>query len=150
MKIETNIDDMSSEQLGFLMERLLKEKALDVFFTNIYMKKNRPGIQLTVLCETEKKDFFSQMLLKESSTLGIRYTIFNRDILERKIVILNTRYGRMHFKLGYADGKLTKYTPEYEDCRIIALNYNLSIQQVYSDVTYDAENVINQEEFSKF
>ncbi len=131
VRIDTNIDDMTGEQLGFLMDKLLSEGALDVYFTSIYMKKNRPAVMLSILCDVDKREYFTKMLLKHTSTFGVRYTIMKRDILERRIVSIDTSLGAIRFKVGIMDGEVIKYSPEYEDCKAASEKYRKPIQKVF-------------------
>ena len=133
--IETNIDDMSSEILGFLMEKLFKEGALDVCFIPIYMKKNRPAIKIEVLCPIDKKSILIKTILSETSSIGVRYYEVKRKVLERKSVILKTKFGNMKAKeINRPNGK-TEIVPEYEECKRIAKKNNISLRSVYAQFT---------------
>lgn len=138
--LETNIDNMSSEILGYTMEKLLDMGALDVYYTPIYMKKSRPSVMLTVLtkCEDEKK--FSDVIFSETSTLGIRVTRSARLCMHREFVKVNTMYGDVRVKVA-SIGDIHKFAPEYEDCKNIALKTGLPIAKVYEMVneTYRQE-----------
>lgn len=138
--LETNIDNMSPEILGYTMEKLLDLGALDVYYTPIYMKKSRPSVMLTVLsrCEDEKK--FSQVIFSETSTLGIRVTKSARYCMNREFVKVNTRYGDVRVKIARI-GDIHKFAPEYEDCKSIAQKTGLPITKVYEMVneTYRQE-----------
>jgi len=130
--IETNIDDMSGEFLGYLMERLLKHNALDVWYTPIYMKKNRPGIKVSVLCHPQDQEKLEDILLKETTTLGVRsYSTFRRT-LQRRWVRVSTRYGDVRIKVAYGGGVL-KASPEYEDCRLAATTGGVPLKEVYDE-----------------
>lgn len=128
--LETNIDNMSPEILGYTMEKLLDGGALDVYYTPIYMKKNRPSVMLTVLanCEDEKK--FSDIILKETSTLGIRVSHSLRYCMNRELIKVDTQYGAVRVKVASSD-TIMKFAPEYEDCKNIALKSGLPINKVY-------------------
>ncbi len=125
---------MTPEQLGFVVEQTLQAGALDVYFTNIMMKKNRPAVLLTVLCDRNDKKKLSQLILKNTSTFGIRYTEMKREILERKLIEINTEFGAVKCKLGILDGITMKCSPEYEDCKSIAMTTGLSIIEIYNIV----------------
>ncbi len=131
--LETNIDNMSPEILGYTMEKLLDHGALDVYYTPIYMKKSRPSVMLTVLakCEDEKK--FSDVIFSETSTLGIRVTRSARYCMNREFVKVNTMYGDVRVKIARI-GDIHKFAPEYEDCKSIALKTGLPITKVYEMV----------------
>lgn len=128
--LETNIDNMSPEILGYTMEKLLDSGALDVYYTPIYMKKNRPSVMLSVLarCQDEKK--FSDIMFKETSTLGIRVSRSSRYCMNREFVKVNTQYGDVRVKIA-SIGDVRKFAPEYEDCKNIAVKTGLPITKVY-------------------
>lgn len=130
--IETNIDDMSGELLGFLMGQLLEHNALDVWYTPIYMKKNRPGIKISVLCYPRDQDRLEDILLKETTTLGVRsYSTF-RKALQRQWIKVNTRYGDIRIKVAYGEG-ICKASPEYEDCRLASATYGVPLKEIYDE-----------------
>jgi len=131
--LETNIDDMSPELLGFTSEKLLQNGALDVFYTPIYMKKNRPAVMLTVLAVPGQEEKLVDIMLKETSTLGIRRSISKRYCMDRKIVNLNTRFGEVRVKVA-SKGDFSKFAPEYEDCKEIALKFGIPLMQVFDEV----------------
>ena len=128
--LETNIDNMSPEILGYTMEKLLDNGALDVYYTPIYMKKSRPSVMLTVLakCSDEKK--FSDIIFKETSTLGVRINRSSRYCMNRELVKVNTQYGDVRVKIA-SIGDIMKFAPEYEDCKSIAIKTGLPINKVY-------------------
>lgn len=128
--IETNIDDMNHEMLGYVMERLFEKGALDVFFTPIYMKKNRPGIKLTVIAPKGREMDLAQVILVETSTIGVRMIETGRVKLPRETVAVRTPYGDVKVKVAKI-GDRTKYAPEYESCRRIALQAGIPIREVY-------------------
>jgi pyridinium-3,5-bisthiocarboxylic acid mononucleotide nickel chelatase len=125
---------MSSEIFSYLYEEILSIGALDIYTQSIYMKKNRPAVKLSIICTEDDLENIIEIILKETSTFGVRFNKYNRKILSRKIKIINTIYGKVKVKLGYYDGKLIKVTPEYEDCKLIAKTLNLSLNKVYNDV----------------
>lgn len=133
-EISANIDDMSSEIYSYLFEKTLKEGALDIFAESIYMKKNRPAYKISILCKANDLCKFTELLLKETSSFGVRYKEYNRVKLERKFIDLETPYGLVKVKLGYYNDKLIKSKPEYEYCKNIANNLNISIKEVYEVV----------------
>lgn len=134
VEIDTNIDDMTGEQLGFVMELLLEAGALDVYFTHVHMKKNRPGIKLSVLCSVEKQQELMQLLLTNTSTFGVRYKIMDRDILDREFVEIQILNQVVRCKIGKLNGKAIKVEPEYEDCKKIAKENSVPIAEVFSMV----------------
>lgn len=125
---------MSSEIYSYLYEKVLEEGALDIYTESIYMKKNRPATKVCILCQESDLDKFIEILLTETSTFGVRYNIYNREELKRKFEIIDTKYGKIKVKLGYHNNKLIKATPEYDECKIIAKNYNISLNEVFFEI----------------
>ncbi|MDD2900302.1 MAG: nickel pincer cofactor biosynthesis protein LarC [Desulfuromonadaceae bacterium] len=119
--VESNIDDSTPELLGYAMERLFDEGALDVFFTPIQMKKNRPAVKLSFLCNSQNLDTLSRIMLTETSAIGLRYYSADRTTLQRRIVERQTEFGAVRFKQVLdGAGTVLRESPEYEDCRRIA------------------------------
>lgn len=131
--IETNLDDMSPEISGYVMEKLFEQGALDVFFIPIQMKKGRPGTQISVLCPSDIRDQLIQLLLTETTTFGVRFYASDRVILNRNFIEIKTKWGVIKAKQGYLNGKLIKTVPEYEDCKAIAEKNGIPFQSVYQD-----------------
>ena len=129
--LETNLDDINSEVLGHFVERALAAGALDVFHTPIQMKKNRPGVLLSVLCAEADADRFSALILRETSAFGVRRTFASRRKLQREIVRVKTSFGEVAVKLGRLDGKIVQAAPEYESCRALAEKSGAPIKAVY-------------------
>lgn len=127
---ETNIDDSTPEVLGYVMERLFDQGALDVFYTPIQMKKNRPATQLSFLCRPDQLDALSRLVLLETSAIGLRHYPAGRITLERRIELRETPYGAVQFKLVFDDGRLLRATPEYEECRRIAQEQGIPCRTV--------------------
>ncbi len=118
---ETNIDDSTPELLGYAMERLFEGGALDAYFTPIQMKKGRPGVMVSFLCRPGQLDQLSQLLLSETTAIGLRYYRADRIVLQRRIVEQPTGFGTVRFKeVIDSSGKVLRRSPEYEDCRRIA------------------------------
>jgi uncharacterized protein (TIGR00299 family) protein len=139
VEIDTNIDDMTGEQLGYIMELLLEAEALDVYFTPISMKKNRPGVKLSILCTSEKQQELTQLLLSQTSTFGVRYKIMDRDILDREFIEVQLFNDVVRCKVGMHDGKPIKIEPEYEDCKRIAKKNSLPIAEVFNNALSEAK-----------
>ena len=118
--LETNLDDINAEILGNFVEKALAAGALDVFHTAIQMKKNRPGVLLTVLCAEADADKFSELLLRETSAFGVRRYTAERRKLRREFVTVQTPHGAVTVKLGRLDGKVLQAAPEFESCRKLA------------------------------
>jgi len=130
--LESNLDDMSPELLGYLMDRLFDAGAKDVTFSHIQMKKNRPGIQLQVIGQPEDKDMLSNIIFKESTTLGIRFNYSQRSILTRGELMVESPWGKMRVKKVINQGGKTALFPEYEECRRVAKANNLALRDVYA------------------
>jgi uncharacterized protein (TIGR00299 family) protein len=128
---EANIDDSTPELLGYAMERLFEEGALDVFFTPIQMKKNRPGVIVSFLCHSQQLDQLAQLLLTETSAIGLRYYRADRIVLQRRIVEQQTEFGIVRFKQVIDNsGEVLRASPEYEDCRRIAREREIPCREV--------------------
>jgi len=139
VEIETNIDDMTAEQLGSVMDRLFEQGALDVFFTPVLMKKNRPGTKLTVLCRQDGKEVLTETLLRHTSTFGVRFSYLDRTILDRETVAVDTGFGSIRCKLGRLAGELLKCSPEYEDCKAASEKSGRPISEVYAAAVLRAQ-----------
>lgn len=131
--LETNIDDMNGEALGYTMEQLFENGALDVFYTPIFMKKNRPAVMLTVIARIKDEEKLADMILRETTTLGIRRSSFKRYCMNREIIKVSTVFGDVRVKVASRNG-FTKYAPEYEDCRNIARKTGKTFIEVYNVV----------------
>jgi len=129
--IETNLDDCTGEILGHFMESALAAGALDVYYTPVQMKKNRPGIQLTVLCEETDADKFHELILRETTAFGARQTVAERRKLRREIAQISTHFGSVEVKVGQLDGKVIQNAPEYESAKKIAAQTGQPVKQVY-------------------
>ena len=129
--LETNLDDMNPEILGHFVETSLAAGALDVFHTPIQMKKNRPGTLLTVLCAQSDADKFSEMILCETSALGVRHTRAERRKLRREFAGVKTPFGRVTVKLGRLNGKIVQVAPEFESCKKLAARAKVPLKKVY-------------------
>ncbi len=132
MLLETNLDDNSAEINGYAMEKLFAAGALDVFFTPIQMKKNRPGTLISVLCRPVNADMLEMILFRETSTLGIRHQQVERRCLERTSEIVDTPYGPVRVKVAQLPDGLSKRAPEYEDCKRAALSHGVPLRVVYA------------------
>ncbi|MEO6184455.1 MAG: nickel pincer cofactor biosynthesis protein LarC [Verrucomicrobiota bacterium] len=132
--LETNLDDVSGEILGHFVEKTLAAGALDVFHTSIQMKKNRPGVLLTILCAFTDADKFSEMILRETSAFGVRRSTVERRKLQREFAIINTSLGEVTLKVGKLNGKIIQTTPEFESCKKLANQKNVSLKEIYNAV----------------
>jgi pyridinium-3,5-bisthiocarboxylic acid mononucleotide nickel chelatase len=129
--IETNIDDSTPELLGYTMEKLIEAGALDVSFTPIQMKKNRPGSKLTVVAAPEQRESLAEIVLRETSSLGVRMYSAERRVQSRRIVHVETPYGPVRVKIAQNGAA----SPEFEDCRQLAANHNVPLKQVMIEAT---------------
>jgi uncharacterized protein (TIGR00299 family) protein len=129
--LETNLDDVSGEILGHFVEAALAAGALDVFHTPIQMKKNRPGVLLTVLCAETDADKFSEMILRETSAFGVRRTMAERRKLRREFTRIKTPWGEITVKIGRLNGKVVQAAPEFESCKKLAVRAKIPLKQVY-------------------
>jgi len=129
--LETNLDDVNPEILGHFVEQTLAAGALDVFHTPIQMKKSRPGVLLTVLCQEADADRFTERLLRETSAFGVRRTVAQRRKLRREFRQVHTPYGAIQVKLGLLDGRAVQVAPEFESCREAALRAGAPLKDVY-------------------
>jgi uncharacterized protein (TIGR00299 family) protein len=136
--LETNIDDMSPELHGYVMERLFERGALDVWFTPIQMKKNRPAVMLSVLAPPEAEGKIVETILRETSTLGVRVQPMARHQSERETVLFDSSLGQVTVKVKRLQGKRVSLSPEFEDCRRLAQQHGLPLQEVYRIVTAEA------------
>ena len=128
--LETALDDSSPQLLAYVAERALAEGALDVMLTPVIMKKGRPGTLITVLCELEQSSRFEQLLLSETSTLGLRIRQDRRVCLERAHVTVQTAYGEIRVKVGRQSDEERNVAPEFEDCKAAAAKYGVPLKQV--------------------
>lgn len=134
LHLECNIDDMNPEFFDYISDRLFKAGASDVFFSNIMMKKGRPGILLNVICETELSDTVKNIIFTESTSLGIRTFPFRKDTLVRKFETIHSVYGELTVKRSYYNGKEVSCKPEYEDCKHIAAERGIPVKEVYNNI----------------
>ena len=138
--LETNVDDTTGEVLGFAMERLLDYGALDVWFTPIQMKKNRPGTMISAIVNAFEVEKLTMLLMVETSTLGVRVRSISRIEAEREVRTVETSlYGPVQVKVKMIDGDPIAVSPEYEDCRRIAIERDESLQVVYHFARVEAE-----------
>ena len=129
--LETNLDDINAEILGHFVEKAFAAGALDVFHTPIQMKKNRPGVLLTVLCAEADADEFSELVLRETTAFGVRRHLAERRKLRREFTTAKTRFGPVTVKLGKLEGETVQTAPEFESCRKAAERAKVPLKQVY-------------------
>ena len=128
--LETNLDDASPQIIGHVMDRVLELGALDCFFTPVQMKKNRPGVLLSVLCGREQKSAVMKLLFMETTTLGVRSYEVSRRALERSVVRVETQYGPIDVKVAHLDGRVVNEMPEFEQCRAAATKADVPLKLV--------------------
>lgn len=129
--LETNLDDLPGEVVGYTTAKLLDAGALDAFVTPIYMKKNRPGVMVTVLVDESKIPEMEEILFRETSTLGIRRYPVSRHKLKRKPLEVETKFGPLKGKLGWIEGRPPAFSPEYDECARLASAHGVPIRDVY-------------------
>ena len=129
--LETNLDDLPAEMIGYCYDLLLAAGALDVFSTPIFMKKNRPGVLLSVLAAEANLPALEQILFRETSTFGIRRYPVSRHKLQRRACTVETQWGPVQGKLGWQNGQPPVFSPEYEDCARVAREYKVALREVY-------------------
>jgi uncharacterized protein (TIGR00299 family) protein len=130
--LETNIDDMDPRLFEHVMELLLKAGALDVYLTNILMKKSRPAVKLTVLCAGEKRRELSDIILRETTTLGVRHSRMGRSVLPRETLQAKTKYGNVRVKVAKF-GDVVKRMPEFEDLKRAARKHGATMAEVSAE-----------------
>jgi hypothetical protein len=128
--LETTIDDMNPQLYGHLMERLFDAGALEVFYTPIQMKKNRPGTLATIICPRPRLEQVTEVIFRETTTIGFRYQPMGRIEMGRRIETVRTPYGEVRMKVSHHGGRVMQATPEYEDCRRIALARGVPLKEV--------------------
>jgi pyridinium-3,5-bisthiocarboxylic acid mononucleotide nickel chelatase len=130
LMLETNVDDVSPQVLGHLLERAFECGALDCFFTPVQMKKNRPGVLVSVLCRPAEREAMLELLFDETPTLGVRSHAVTRRALEREAVTVETEFGTIAVKVGRHKGRVVSATPEYEQCREAARRSGVPLRVV--------------------
>lgn len=142
---KTNIDDMNPEAIGFLMESLFKQNALDVTYVPVHMKKNRPGTQVEVICRKEDLGSIVELILSETTSIGVRHHECQRSYLSREKVDLETRFGNVQVKKiirpASDNGGKIEYVPEYEVAAGIAKENNMALKDVYNQILSDANSL---------
>jgi pyridinium-3,5-bisthiocarboxylic acid mononucleotide nickel chelatase len=128
--IETNLDDASPQIVGHVMDRVFEADALDCYFTPVQMKKNRPGVMVSVLCGPGEKEAVMKLLFSETTTLGIRSYEVERRALRRSVVQVETQYGPIDVKVAHLNGSVVNEMPEFEQCREAAIRANVPLKVV--------------------
>ena len=143
-EVQATIDDMSPELLGAAIEKIREAGAVEAFFSSVQMKKSRPGILITVLCRPEKLAEIQEIILRHTSTFGVRYREVERLALDRKLVSVVTPYGPLSIKLGMLKDEVIQVAPEFEDCRKAAEKAGVPIKAVYDAVLQAYYHTVSQ------
>ena len=130
--LQCNIDDMTGEMLGHVLELLMEQGAMDVHFTPIVMKKNRPGTLLSLLCGEAEEDRFKALLFRQTTTLGIKSLALDKTVLERRFDTVETPLGPVTMKRALLGGEVLRSKPEFEECRALALRNDIPLSEVYA------------------
>ena len=130
--IETEIDDMNPQIFGLVLDQLMTAGALDVFYTPIQMKKNRPGTLLTIIAQPDARERLMSIVFRESTTIGIRYTEMTRECLDREKVEVLTPFGPVTVKVARRNGEVLNASPEFEDCARVAAEHNRPVKEVHA------------------
>src|SRR5438309_2837717 len=140
--IEANLDDMNPQIYGYFLEKALAAGALDVYTTPVQMKKNRPGTLLTLLCKPQDTNLLMSLVFAETTTFGARTYRAQRRTLPRESVNVHTRFGDVRVKLSRVNGRILHVAPEFDDCRKLAVEKNVSLQRVFNEAmrSYDASS----------
>ncbi|WP_160687411.1 nickel pincer cofactor biosynthesis protein LarC [Clostridium sp. C2-6-12] len=132
--LETNIDDMNPEFYEYIEEKLFEAGALDVYKTAIFMKKGRPGVKLSILITEKLEQDVLEVIFKETTSIGVRKYKVEKIMLNREFSKVQTEYGNITIKKSYYKGKLVKYKPEYEECKAVAKEKNITLDSIYKEV----------------
>ncbi len=143
--IETNIDDMNPQIFGFVMDKLFKAGALDVFFTPIIMKKNRPATKLSVIANKNDEQLICDLILNETSTLGVRVNPVSRHEAKRETRMIDTRYGKIQIKLKIVHGQVIQASPEYDDCVRAAELHNKPVAEILLEASNASRSLLNHD-----
>lgn len=138
--LETNIDDMTAESLGYVMDLLFKNGSLDVWFSSIHMKKNRPGVMLSTIIPRVLEKKIIKLIVNETTTFGIRSRVVERYLVDRELIVFETSLGNVRVKIKKEEGVKVAVSPEYDDCRKISEKCNIPLYQVYSTIMSEASD----------
>jgi len=135
IKLEVNLDDINPQVFDHVMDLLFQAHALDVYITPIIMKKSRPAFTLSVLLDRKDLGKIEEIIFKETTTFGVRYTEFKKDKLKYSFAGKKTPFGNVRFRKGHLNGRFIKESPEYNDCKRIACKYNIPLIEVYKQLS---------------
>ncbi|MCB9385206.1 MAG: nickel pincer cofactor biosynthesis protein LarC [Bryobacterales bacterium] len=147
--IEANVDDMSPEWAGYVRGQLLDQGALDVALTPVFMKKDRPGYQIQVLAKPEDRDRLGDLMLAETTTLGIRYYPAQRRVLERAWKTVSTLYGDVRIKVASDAGVIRNFAPEFEDCKKLAEAKKVPLKMVWQQANFEYLRLTEEERLQR-
>ena len=133
--LECNLDDMNPERYTHVMDLLFEAGAADVFIIPIVMKKSRPGHMLSVLCSSDSVDKMKEILFTETSSIGLREHTLKKSMLRREMVVVSTKYGEIEVKRSYFNGKVVNEKPEFEQCRKLAREHGVTLEEISTEVT---------------
>jgi hypothetical protein len=139
--VKTNVDDTSPEVLGFLMETLLENKALDVCYIPVHMKKNRPGVQIEVMCQKEDLDNIVQIILSQTTSIGVRHHECHRSFLSREKVFVKTSFGKLQVKKIINPDNSIRFVPEYDIAKKMAKTKRVPLKDVFTQILLDANSL---------
>jgi pyridinium-3,5-bisthiocarboxylic acid mononucleotide nickel chelatase len=142
LQLETTVDDMSPQLYEPLMERLFEAGALDVYLTPVLMKKSRPGVVVTALCEPGAVTALARVCFAESTTIGVRWTTYRRERLPREMVTVQTSLGSLTFKVSRLDGRPVTVTPEFDDVRRIARDKRLTVREALDQARAEGRRLV--------
>lgn len=132
--LECNLDDMNPERYSHIMDLLFTAGASDVFIIPMIMKKSRPGNMLSVLCRPSSVEDMKEIIFRESSSIGLREHRIKKSMLRREMVKVTTRYGEVEVKRSYWKGSMVNEKPEFEQCRKLAIEHGVSLEEVQKEV----------------
>jgi uncharacterized protein (TIGR00299 family) protein len=141
--LEAEIDDMNPQIFGVLMDRLLAQGALDVYYTPIQMKKGRPGTLMTVIAAPESRERLTNIVFRETTTIGVRHREMARECLDRETIVVQTSLGAVRIKVARRNGEVLNASPEFDDCARLAAEHDVPVKQVQALATQaylDAKN----------
>ena len=142
VQVETTVDDMSPQLYEPLMERLFEAGALDVYLTPVLMKKSRPGVVVTALCEPGAVEALRRVCFEESTTIGVRWTTYQRERLPREMVTLSTSLGLLAYKVSRLEGRIVTVTPEFDDVRRIAREKGLAVRDALEQARAEGRRLV--------
>lgn len=132
VELAVNLDDLNPEVLGAAQQALLDAGALDVWTTSIGMKKQRPGVMLSLLCKPPQRDAMANLMLELTGSFGVRFRPWGRMVLDRRFAVVTTRFGDLRIKIGSVNGQVRAVHPEFEDAAALARRHRVPLREVMS------------------